>query len=32
MEFFVVDPKEYTFSQWAAKIRDFLKEEKLKYA
>ncbi len=32
MEFFVVDPKEHNFNQWAAKIREFLKEEKLKYS
>jgi len=32
MEFFVVDPKEHNFDQWAAKIREFLKEEKLKYS
>ncbi|MSP71356.1 MAG: hypothetical protein EXR76_04045 [Myxococcales bacterium] len=32
MEFFVVDPKDFTFAEWTAKVRDFLKEDKLKYS
>jgi len=32
MEFFVVDPKEYTFEQWSSRIRAFLKDEKLKFS
>jgi hypothetical protein len=31
MEFFVVDPKDFTFVEWSTRIRAFLKEEKLKF-
>ncbi len=31
MEFYVIDPKEFTYSQWMKKIRDFLDEAGLKY-
>ena len=32
MEFFVVDPKDFTFEDWSNRIRTFLKEEKLKFS
>ncbi|MEZ4469503.1 MAG: hypothetical protein R3F60_01625 [bacterium] len=31
MEFYVVDPKDYDFSEWAKRIREFLKEEKMEF-
>lgn len=32
MEFFVVDPKDYSYAEWAQKIREFLRAEGLEYA
>jgi hypothetical protein len=31
MEFYVVDPKELDFAEWAQRIREFLKEEKFEF-
>ncbi len=31
MEFFIVDPKEGDFAEWAQRVRDFLESEKLTY-
>jgi hypothetical protein len=32
MEFFVVDPKDFTFVEWSNRIRTFLRDEKLKFS
>lgn len=32
MEFYVVDPKDYSFLDWVGKVRAFLKEEGLEYS